>query len=222
MPPSSHPHPRHVLSPAIGLAATIATVGFMAAAIATRRRPHDRTEEGRDALVSYLRDHLTGSDTAFHVVEGIRRSHAGRPEGEFCAWFYEDLREEREVVRDLLTQLGASPLSMKRIGGQAAGAVARAVSGGRREDLSLFRTFEGFAVGVQGKRCMWRALQAVRPLTPLTARRSFEELEAMAVRQWEAIERIRQRLAIAAFAPGGGLRGEASGAQGSRGDTASA
>jgi hypothetical protein len=57
-----------------------------------------------------------------------------------------------------------------------------------------FRTLEALAIGVQGKRCLWRAAPALVALPHPPGRRSFAELEADAVRQWETIERHRLSL----------------------------
>jgi len=54
------------------------------------------------------------------------------------------------------------------------------------------RTLEGLSIGVQGKRCMWRALQNIT--TP--GGMDFVALEAKAVRQWDAIEDRRRDLVI--------------------------
>jgi hypothetical protein len=69
--------------------------------------------------------------------------------------------------------------------------VIRAVSGVKRGELPLFRTLEGLAVGVRGKRCLWRAAQVLTPSLRAPGRRSFVELESDAVDQWEAIEQYR-------------------------------
>ena len=63
-----------------------------------------------------------------------------------------------------------------------------------RGELSLFRTLESLAIGVQGKRCMWRALESLLGDQPIPSARSLGGLEAMAVRQWEAIEERRRAL----------------------------
>ena len=75
----------------------------------------------------------------------------------------------------------------------------RVVAGGAPGDLSLFRTLEALAIGVQGKRCLWRAAQALVALPHPPGRRSFVELEADAVRQWETIERHRRSLVPRTF-----------------------
>lgn len=156
-----------------------------------------RSIETRAALAAYLREHLSGSDSACLVVRRLRHAHAGSELGRLFAALAHEFREERDVVRWMLREMGASPRSLKRLVAQAAGPFLASLAGGRRGDPALFRTLEALAIGVQGKRLMWRALRTL-PNTP-TPVRSFAELEAMAVRQWEAIERQRQSLASNTF-----------------------
>ena len=73
------------------------------------------------------------------------------------------------------------------------------MAGGTPGELSLFRTLEALAIGVQGKRCLWRAAQALGGLPHPPGRRSFVELEADAVRQWETIERHRRSVVPGTF-----------------------
>jgi hypothetical protein len=188
---------------AVGVLGAAVVVGLGVAAVAYGR---DRTSaraprlaDKRAALAAYLRDHLTGSDAAIQVVERLRLTHAGSQEGRLFASLFDEFREEREVVRLLLEQIGAAAHSVKRLAGQASGSVLMVASGGERGDLSLFRTLESLAIGVQGKRCMWRALQSLLGEQPIPSVRSLAGLEAMAVRQWDAIEERRLALVAATF-----------------------
>jgi hypothetical protein len=65
----------------------------------------------------------------------------------------------------------------------------------RPGELSLFRTLEGLSVGMQGKRCLWRAGQVLAPDMRPHGGRTFAELESSAGDQWEALERYRLALA---------------------------
>jgi uncharacterized protein DUF892 len=100
--------------------------------------------------------------------------------------FLDELRDAYDAEKQLL--------SVKRLAGRATGSALRAVAGGAPGDLSLFWTLEARATGVQGKRCLWRAAQALVALPHPPGRRSFGELEADAVRQWETIERHRRSI----------------------------
>ena len=185
-------------------AAVVVGLGVAAVAYGRRRSSSARTDvqgDKRANLAAYLREHLTGSDAAIQVVGRLRLVHAGTQEGRLFASLFDEFREERDVVRGLLDQTGESALSLKRLAGLAGGAVLDRAAGGERGDLSLFRTLEGLSIGVQGKRCMWRALQALLGDQPIPSARSLAGLEAMAVRQWEAIEERRRGLVLATFPP---------------------
>ena len=183
-------------------AAVVVGLGVAAVTYSRQRTSGARRQLRADKaanLAAYLREHLTGSDAAIQVVDRLRLVHAGTQEGRLFASLFDEFREERDVVRALLEEIGATPLSLKRLAGQASGAVAQFAAGGERGDLSLFRTLEGLAIGVQGKRCMWRALQSLLGDQPIPSARTLAGLEAMAVRQWEAIEERRRGLVTATF-----------------------
>ena len=178
---------------ALGL--TVAFVGLR------RSKPRRGYEDGdkRKALATYLRDHLAGADSAIQMVEGLSHEYGAGPEGSLFESLSEQFREDRGVVEGLLTDLGDTSQSVKRLAGRATGSALRMVAGGAPGDLSLFRTLEALAIGVQGKRCLWQAAQALGSLPHPPGRRSFVELEADAVRQWETIDRHRLSLVPLTF-----------------------
>jgi hypothetical protein len=178
---------------ALGL--TIAFVGLRR----SKRRQGDQDGDKRRAVATYLREHLAGADTAIQIVHDLSDAYRGGPEGALFASLYEQFREDRGVVEKILAELGYTSRSVKRLAGRATGSALGTVAGGAPGDLSLFRTLEALAIGVQGKRCLWRAAQALVALPHPPGRRSFVELEADAVRQWEAIERHRWSLVPRTF-----------------------
>ena len=184
------------------LLGALGALGLTLAFVALRRpkrRQSDETGDKRKALATYLREHLAGADTAIHVVQGLRDAYPGSPEGALFGSLYEQFRDDRGVVEGILAELGYASRSAKRFAGRATGRALRVVAGGAPGDLSLFRTLEALAIGVQGKRCLWRAAQALGPLPSPPGRRSFVELEADAVRQWETIEQHRRSIVPATF-----------------------
>jgi hypothetical protein len=190
---------RSTAGPILGaLGAVALTIAFVAA---RRSKPRHGYHQGdkRRALATYMRDHLAGADTAIQLVQRLSDAYRGVPEGALFESLYEQFREDRGVVEGLLAELGYTSRSAKRLAGQATGSALRAVAGGAPGDLSLFRTLEALAIGVQGKRCLWRAAQAIVALPHPPGRRSFVELEADAVRQWETIERDRWTLVPRTF-----------------------
>ena len=184
---------------AVGLT-LLAGAAVAIAALARRRPAHGEPDEVRhEALAAYLHDHLGGAEVAIQVVERLRRTSTSADERMFFEWLYRQLDQDREVVELLLQGLGASPMSAKRFAGHASGALLKFLAGGARGDLALFRTLEALAIGVQGKRCMWRALQFLRPGLAVPGR-TLTDLESDALRQWEAIEERRRALVPQTFA----------------------
>ena len=180
--------------------ASLAVLGAVAVAagvtayVAWPTRRSGEALRKREALIAYLRDHLSGSDVAVRVVHRLDSTHQGTEDGPLFRRLSNEFEEDRAVVRTLLTQLGASGRSVKRAAGYASGAVLSVTAGGEPGDLSLLRTFEALAIGVQGKRCLWRALQNLHPVPSTVGGMTFVELEAKALRQWEAIEKRRRGL----------------------------
>jgi hypothetical protein len=178
------------------LGALAVTAGLKAFLGWPARRSSASTRK-RETLIAYLRDHLTGSDAAIRVVHRLGSMHHGT-DGTLFHRLFKEFEEDRSVVHALLAQLGASGRSLKRAAGVASGTMLSVTAGGEPGDLSLFRTLEALAIGVQGKRCMWRALQNLHTI-PRVHGADFLELEAKAIRQWEAIEERRRALVERTF-----------------------
>ena len=182
--------------------ALVGAAGLVALAVATRSRRRGTTNDGRGpqpahraALTAYLHNHLSGADAAIEVVARLGRTCAGTPQARLFESLHRRFLHDRRVVEGLLSDLNESHGSAKRAAGRAAGKALRLVLGSTPDDLRLLQALEGLAIGVQGKRSMWRALQTVRP--PLRA--SLAELEADAVKQWDEIEVHRLAIATTVF-----------------------
>lgn len=187
------------LAPLAILGIVAVTAGLMTAYLAWPARRASASTRKRQALIAYLRDHLSGADLAIRVVHRLGSSPHSTEDGTLFRRLSQELEEDRTAVRSLLTRLGASGRSMKRAAGYASGAVLSVTAGGEPGDLSLLRTLEALAIGVQGKRCLWRALQKLRTVPSTVDGMNFVELEARAVRQWEAIEERRRALVAPTF-----------------------
>lgn len=158
-----------------------------------------RDDERQDALRRYLIDHLTGSDSAFLLVDRLRHAHRDTPHAALFDSLHREFAEERQEVMALLHRLGATPISLKRVLGKTAGVLSQAAGAANPGTLSFFATLEALAIGVQGKRCLWRAAQQLEPALAAVGPRSFAELEDLAISQWQRIERRRLALVAATF-----------------------
>ena len=194
---------------AVGMLASAAVFAAVAAAGPRGVRSRDRAPDRAAAFRSYLADHLTGSDAAFAVVTRLKNTQPSGAEAELFVRLHRELAEERQIVSELLRTVGGSPFKIKRLAGQAAGIVLQAAAGGDAGDLALFRTLESLAIGVQGKRCLWRVAQRLEPALPAPTVKTFGELERQAIAQWQHIEHCRLALARRTFEAPGDLEGGA-------------
>jgi len=188
-------------SNAVRALGAVALIGVTTAVCVHRFRTIAAPESAdrQAAFVAYLRDHLTGADAAIQVVERLA-DHGDTRDEPLFARLVRELREERDVVTALLATCGASEPSVKRIAGRAGGAALRLTIRARRGELALFRALEGLSAGIQGKRCLWRTGQTLEPAVRAPGRHSFAELEARAIRQWDAVDEYRRSLARITFA----------------------
>ena len=186
------------IAPLALVGTVVVTAGLTAYLVGAAQRSSTSARK-RQALIAYLRDHLSGSDMAIRVVRRLGSTSQAAEHRPLFGRLSQEFEEERSIVRSLLAQLGASGRSVKRAASYASGAALSITAGGEPGDLSLLRTFEALAVGVQGKRCLWRALQSLHNMPPFDERLSFEDLETKAVRQWEAIEERRLALVEQTF-----------------------
>jgi hypothetical protein len=186
------------LGPVVLLGAVAVAVGLTTWLGRPVRRSSTATRR-RQALIAYLREHLSGSDVAIRVVRRLVSTDKGAADRALFQRLAQEFAEDRAVVRAVLNELGASGRSIKRAVGVASGTVLSVTAGGEPGDLSLLRTLEALSIGVQGKRCLWRALQRLHPVPSAVHGMDFVELEAKALRQWEAIEERRRDLVARTF-----------------------
>jgi hypothetical protein len=199
MEPEHSANPRaRALDVAPVAAAAIIAAGVALAAYLIRPTTRSRAVVTEQQLLAYLRDHLSGADAAIHIVRRLASSHGDVPDGRLFAQLLQEFEQDRATVQSLLIRSGASERSAKRIAGAGAGRLLSVAADGKPGDLSLFRTLEAVAIGIQGKRCMWRALQELGAMASAD-REMFVELESRAVRQWERIEQRRRALAPTTF-----------------------
>lgn len=190
--------PRDSTLAALAVLGAAAVTAGLTAYVAWPDRRSTSTRQ-RQALIAYLRDHLSGADMAIRVVHRLGSTHRRTEDRTLFRQLSKEFEEDRSVVRTLLTQLGASGRSLKRASAFVSGTVLSVTAGGEPGDLSLLRTLEALAIGIQGKRCLWRALQNFRTVPSTVDDMKFVELEARAVRQWEAIEDRRRTLVVRTF-----------------------
>ena len=146
------------------------------------------------AIDVYLNDHLGGATLGTDLAEQIRDRHAGSPLGELMASIAIEIERDRETLLDLMKRMGTSPNPVKQATGWLAEKASRVKFAGilsGEPEHGAFMALETLALGVEGKRRMWRALKEVAGEHPSLAATNLDELLNRAEAQSTILERER-------------------------------
>jgi hypothetical protein len=156
----------------------------------------------------YVNDHFAGAtfgrDLSHRLASDARDAEL-RAAMEQLA---EEIAADREALEHLIGRIGAEPNKLLAAGGALVEKASRLVTGkGTGDgDLGDFEAIEALSLGVEGKRCLWTALIAVREQYPGLNEVDLDDLQARAERQRGTLEELRgaaAKRALAAAAPVG-------------------
>jgi len=155
----------------------------------------------RDALKTYLNDHLAGSVMAIELAERTIRENEGGPVAARLSPLVKEIREDQTVLKGLIERLGTGESSLKKAGAWLAEKAGRVKLGGTDEpgELSRLEVMEMLTTGVHGKRALWRALRVVAARYEELRGLDLDLLECRAVEQHDELEAMRLEAAKAAL-----------------------
>lgn len=154
------------------------------------------------AMTVYLNDHLAGASLGSRLAEQIRARHRGSPLGEVMDSIAPLIEEDRLTLIDLMRRLGATKNRVKQLSGRMAEKASQLKFSGAMSsepDHGAFMALETLTLGVEGKRSLWKALQAVAGDHPALASTDLAALLARADAQHAALERERVSASIRAL-----------------------
>jgi hypothetical protein len=118
----------------------------------------------RRLLAIYLNDHLAGATLGVELTLRAARENTGSELGVFLREvLLPEIREDRQTLERLMGWLGIARSRPKVAAAWAAEKVGRLKLNGeltRYSPLSRLLELEGLAVGIEGKRALWLALEA--------------------------------------------------------------
>ena len=145
-------------------------------------------------LASYLNDHLAGSVGALELLDRLVETYEGEPLQVFFQELRREIQIDQEKLQELIQSLGADESAVRKAGAWLVEKLSRPkmpLSDGSEGELGLFLALEALALGITGKRSLWRALQTVSSAAPHLAGLDYSELEKRAMEQWERVETKR-------------------------------
>ena len=155
----------------------------------------------RDALRTYLNDHLAGSVMAIELCERTIGENEGTPFAARLGRLLEEIREDQTVLKGLIEGIGAGQNPLKKAGAWLAAQAGRLKLGGTDEpgELSRMELLEMLTTGIHGKRALWRALRVVAARYEELRGIDLDLLERRAVEQHEEVEEMRLEAVKAAL-----------------------
>ena len=146
-----------------------------------------------ETLSTYLNDHLAGSVGAIEMVERAITENAGNLLGRRLEEILKEIRKDQAVVQDLIERVGSKENPLKKAGAWLTEKVGRVKLGGTDDpgELARLEVLETLAMGIQGKRALWRALRVVVNKHPVLHDLDLDLLERRAVEQHDRVEEWR-------------------------------
>jgi hypothetical protein len=149
----------------------------------------------------YLKDHLAGATGGSELAAKLSADYGTGPLGSFLADLSRQIDQDRETLADLMDSLGVQPDPLKQAGAWVAEKASRLkltdVLHGDA-DLKRLLQLEALAMGIDGKRDLWRALLSART-SGLTIDADLEALARRADEQRAGLEEHRLEAAGAAL-----------------------
>ena len=151
-----------------------------------------------EALTTYLNDHRGGAQIAIELLEAMRDQHDDSRFREFATALLPEIQEDDNTLISITQKVGGSSSKMKMAGGWLLEKAARLKLGHTGSaDFEMFESLELLALGIHGKLCLWKALQAASKKDSRLREYRFDELISRAQRQYDSVEDKRLGLAQA-------------------------
>lgn len=154
------------------------------------------------ALHIYLQDHLAGATFGLQLVQRCQRNNEGSELAEPLAKLTAEIAEDRRTLEEIMRDVGAEASRTKMAAGWTLEKVRRLKPNGKLFEytpLARLVELESLAIGISGKKAMWRAVENVASRDQRLARHDFPALAERADDQLARVETLRLYAASTAF-----------------------
>ena len=151
----------------------------------------------------YLQDHLAGATFGYELVERCRRSNERSEFGPPLAELAGEIAADRRTLTALMGDVGAERSNVKVAAAWLSEKARRLKPNGRLlsyTPLTRVVELESLAIGIAGKRALWRTLEYVASQGGELEGYDFAALAERAENQLQRVERLRLQAARLAFA----------------------
>jgi hypothetical protein len=180
-----------------------------AEALTSRRFPGQSQGKGRlvaALLHIYLQDHLAGATFGYELAERCRRRNERSTFGAPLAELVGEIAADRQTLIAVMRRLGADRSNVKVSAAWLLEKARRLKPNGRLfsyTPLERVVELESLAIGIAGKRALWRALENITGQGRQLEGYDFAALAVRAEDQLRRVERLRLQAAELAFSQEG-------------------
>ena len=156
-------------------------------------------------LSSYLNDHLAGAVGALELLDRLIKTYQGKPLERFFAELRGEIDADQKKLQELIDRLDLEESAVRKAGVWVAEKFSRLkiqLSESREGEMGLFLALEALALGITGKRSLWRALAVASETVPQLRALDYSELESRAIEQHDRVEAKRLEVAREVFKSG--------------------
>jgi hypothetical protein len=153
-------------------------------------------------LATYLNDHLAGSQAALELLEHLAATQADTPLKLVFEELHADILADRRELESLMARLHVDESGPRKVTAWLAEKLTRLKL--RLDDPSdgafrLLESLEALAIGIEGKRALWRALAMAAEVAPELQGGDYARLEQRAKQQHDRVEMARLDVAKVAL-----------------------
>ena len=155
-------------------------------------------------LTSYLKDHFAGSVAALELLDYLILSHPGKVHEQFFIQLRREIDEDQKVLSGLLHDLGTGGGPVRNTAaflGEKLTRIKLLLEDPSGDQLARLEELEALALGIDGKRALWRSLLAITEEIPALRKLDLARLDQRAEDQRRRVEKIRIEAASEAFVP---------------------
>jgi len=152
-------------------------------------------------LHTYLNDHLAGSVAALELLDHLIKRHEKNPLEMFLRDLRTEISADQETLRTLIRKLGAEESSVRKAGAWIVQKIGKMKIGSANADdrFGLLQALEALALGISGKKLLWRLLGTIASHVAELEGTDFHRLEMRAEEQITRVEAERLRTALQIF-----------------------
>lgn len=155
-----------------------------------------------ETLHGYMQHHWAGSTAGVALFRRVARTHAIPSVASAVGGLVEGVAEEREILRQIMHDVGASPSTIGTVAAKVGAELGRFKPNGRiltRAPLTDLVEIEALRIAVWGKRVGWEALRAIAADDPRLDPDQLDDLVDRSDRQLSVLGQLhlttaRQRL----------------------------